>query len=87
VTARLAGRPQPPPLRALLADIEQGRRRALSWIRAGFPDLANDEDARWDFIVLAAELIAHDLPGVSPILDAQALPLVRRAWLENAAEA
>ena len=87
VRARLASRPGPPALRALLADIEQGRRRPLSWIRAGFPDLASDDDVRWDFIVLAAELIAHDLPGVSPILDARALPVVRRGWIENVVDA
>jgi hypothetical protein len=51
----------------------------LGDVRRAFGDITVDS-WRWDFIVAASELIEHDLPGLSPILDAQAYTAVREAW-------
>ncbi|MEZ5077261.1 MAG: nucleoside-diphosphate kinase [Solirubrobacterales bacterium] len=39
-----------------------------------------DPSTRWDYAVLAAELIEHDRPGVSAIIDAGDFQETERAW-------
>ncbi|OAB55247.1 hypothetical protein AY600_08770 [Phormidium willei BDU 130791] len=65
----------------LLQALEFGENWTLREIATQFGDLC-DEAARWDFVTLAAELIAHDLPHAEPILSAMVLEQVRRKWMD-----
>jgi nucleoside diphosphate kinase len=76
VRRRLVGTPRHERIEELF---RAGRRVRLADLERAFGARA-DPQANWDFIVLAAELIEHDLPGGRPFLDAQAYGEVATAW-------
>ena len=70
----------------VLQVVDAMRRRVnlpLAEVRSAFGQL-DDDARRWDFITIAAEVIAHDRHGVAPIIESKAVAEVTKMWTRYA---